>query len=248
MRKIKFQPMPGLTIVLVICVTILISLGVWQYQRLQWKTALLAEVEASVSAPPLKGLDALSEAIRQEAPIDFRRIAFTGKPQNGGSIYHLYSSQTGGIYWDIIEPIKSEGRYILAKTSEVNAQQKTTAPNTVIAPDSLSAPQSYIGYIRKTYPMGRVESWVKPKANIESNRYFYFDQNKNWYETLPTPNFEGYYIDVVEKAQSAETLPVKRPEIANNHFDYMLTWWSFALIFVVIYLILHRRAGRLQFV
>ena len=42
---------------------ILICLAVWQYQRLQWKTALLEEVELAVSAPPLKSLKDLQAAI-----------------------------------------------------------------------------------------------------------------------------------------------------------------------------------------
>ena len=48
--RVKFRPMPWLTAIVAIMLAILISLGVWQYKRLQWKTTLLAEVEASVTA------------------------------------------------------------------------------------------------------------------------------------------------------------------------------------------------------
>ncbi|MEM7730550.1 MAG: SURF1 family cytochrome oxidase biogenesis protein [Pseudomonadota bacterium] len=48
--------MPGLTLAVLICLPILIGLGVWQYQRWQWKTGVLAEVEAAVTAPPLDGI------------------------------------------------------------------------------------------------------------------------------------------------------------------------------------------------
>ena len=58
--RVKFRPMPWLTAIVAIMLAILISLGVWQYKRLQWKTTLLAEVEASVTAPPLTSLDAVS--------------------------------------------------------------------------------------------------------------------------------------------------------------------------------------------
>jgi len=72
--KIQFRPMPVLTIIVAVMLAILISLGVWQYQRLQWKTDLLAEVEASVTAPPLTSLDDLDRAIAAGEPVDFRRI------------------------------------------------------------------------------------------------------------------------------------------------------------------------------
>ena len=56
-----------------------------------------------------------------------------------------------------------------------------------------------------------------------------------------------FYIDVVSDETSAENLPIKRPEIRNNHFDYMLTWYGLAIVLFVIYLILHMQRGRLGF-
>ena len=56
-----------------------------------------------------------------------------------------------------------------------------------------------------------------------------------------------FYIDTVPGASDADLLPLKRPDIRNNHLDYMLTWYSFAVILLIIYFILHRRAGRLKF-
>ena len=44
--SVTFRPMPWLTVITAVMLTVLISLGVWQYQRLAWKTDLLAEVEA----------------------------------------------------------------------------------------------------------------------------------------------------------------------------------------------------------
>lgn len=242
MARLSFKPMPGLSIVLVLSLVVLMSLGFWQLQRLQWKTALLAEIEASVSAAPLTSLSELANAINTEAPVDFRRIEFEADPILGASSFHLYSSQSGGIYWDVVEPLQSPNRSVLAKTRELNNDAKAKAPTTV----QFSEQNRFVGYARKSYPMGRIESWVKSKANPVTNRYFYFNQTQDWYEALPSPKIKGYYIDIV-KANRADDLPVLRPDIANNHFDYMLTWWSFALIFLIIYFMLHKRAGRLSF-
>lgn len=242
MARLSFKPMPGLSVVLAISVATLISLGVWQYNRLEWKTNLLAEIEASVTAPPFKSLSELARAIEAEDPVDFRRIELDAIPVTGAPSFHLYSSQSGGIYWDVVEPLKSQSYTVLAKTTELNDAAKMEAPSTVTE----TAQSRYVGYARKTYPMGRIESWVKSKANPDTNRYFYFNQTGNWYEGLRIPKIEGYYIDVAS-ADNAADLPIMRPDIANNHFDYMLTWWSFALIFIIIYLILHKRAGRLSF-
>jgi cytochrome oxidase assembly protein ShyY1 len=180
--------------------------------------------------------------MQTDAPVDFRRIDFQAETIANSSIYHVYKSQSGGIFWTIFQPLRSDGRTIFASIEALSDEQKDQASFQV----AQSEPITVIGYVRKSYPMGRVESWVKSKASPEANRYFYFNQTEDWYEALPEPYIEGYYIDVMP-ALSANELPVLRPDIANNHFDYMLTWWSFALIFIVIYLILHRRAGRLAF-
>lgn len=242
MRKFHFKPMPVLTVVLAISVTILIALGVWQYQRLQWKTALLAEVDASVTAPPLTSLSDLQAAIQNNDPVDFRRIGFTASPIEGAPVFHLYKSQQGGIYWSVVTPVQSQDYAIFAKTELLDNQSKDAVPHYV---ESFQT-EAFTGYVRKVYDMGRVEAWVKSQANPETNRYFHFNQTGDWYDAVPASMLKGFYIDITP-ADSAGDLPVRRPEIANNHFDYMLTWWSFALIFIVIYLILHRRAGRLRF-
>lgn len=241
MRKIYFNPMPALSAILIIGVAILIALGVWQYQRLQWKTALLSEVEASVTALPLSSLAELEQALTDGGPVDFRRIGFAAFKVEAGPAFHLYRSQTGGIAWDVVEPLQEAGLTILAKTKTLSNVDKDKTR--VIESTSQ---QTFTGYVRKVYPMGTVENWVKSKANTKTNRYFHFNQTSDWYDAVRRPNIQGYYIDL-EEAASASDLPILRPDIRNNHLDYMLTWWSFALIFIIIYLILHKRAGRLKF-
>lgn len=242
MSKLHFRPMPVLTVILALSVALLIALGVWQYQRLQWKTALLEEIEASVTSPPLTSLSDLTDAIAAGESINFRRIGFTAAPIADAPKYHLYKSQQGGIYWRVVQPLSDGHLTALAKTETLESGVKDDQQLTPQQPENAQ----YTGYVRKPYEMARVEGWVKSKANPDANRYFHFNQTGDWYDGLPADVIEGYYIDT-QPAQSADSLPVRRPEIANNHFDYMLTWWSFALIFIIIYLLLHKRAGRLAF-
>jgi len=57
----------------------------------------------------------------------------------------------------------------------------------------------------------------------------------------------AFYIKLVDNVEDARELAVKKPDLPNNHLSYMLTWYSFALILLVIYFLLHRKQGRLQF-
>jgi len=257
--KLKFQPMPVLSGIVAVMLAILISLGVWQYQRLQWKTDLLAEVEASVTAPPLTSLDDLERAIEAGEPVDFRRIEFQSGPSPDRPIYAVYKTQGGGIYWDLFREYGSIfGRYDTVKDDEkptgaiLNAHRVTERVN--------------IGYVREDHPMGKVEAWSKSKPNREKNRWFKFNQTGDWGEDS-TSSFHPlglgadhqvrttHYIEIEDSFDVKDTeeinralsaLPIRRPAIRNNHRDYMLTWFSFSGLLLIFYFLIHKRAGRLS--
>jgi surfeit locus 1 family protein len=230
--------MPWLTAITALMLALLISLGVWQYQRLQWKTALLAEVEASVTAPPLTSLDDLERAIAAGEPVDFRRIIFEAAPSPDRPIYAVYKTQAGGIYWDLFREYGTIfGRY--------DTVADTEKPTEAILNAGGPTGGANIGYVREDHPMGRVEAWSKSKPNRQTNRWFKFNQDGSWGEGMPSSSRLTHYIEIDPNAQSAEALPIRRPSIRNNHRDYMLTWFSFAFLLLVFYALIHHRAGRL---
>ena len=245
--NLQFRPMPWLTGIVAVMLAILISLGVWQYQRLQWKTNLLAEVEASVTAPPLTSLDDLDRAISAGEPVDFRRIELTGIV--GGEIYeyHVFKSQAGGIFWDVFKPFRSknskQSRVIFVRTQTIDNAQKGEDNFERLIRYEL---EPVYGYVREDHPMGRVEAWVKSKPNRQTNRWFKFNQDGSWGEALSSMTIRSHYVELDLNVESANALPVRRPEIRNNHRDYMLTWFSFAFLLIIFYGLIHRRAGRLS--
>lgn len=232
--------MPGLTIVTVICVAILISLGTWQFKRLQWKTALLAEVEAAVTAPPLTSLADIEQAIKAGEPVDFRRISLTANVESNARPFLVYQPRQDGIYWRAFTKLSEDGQHIYGAFGVVRDDKKESYDISY-----LPMGQALIaGYVRKNHPMGRIESWVKSGASPKANRYFKFNQTGDWDEGGEIGT--DIYLDISTDVTDANLLPIKRPEIRNNHLDYMLTWYSFALILLCIYAILHYRSGRLK--
>lgn len=221
--------MPGLTLVVLICLPILMGLGLWQYQRWQWKTGVLSEIDAAVSAPPLQGVSALT-ALSSDAPIDFRRIQFDGLAT--GTTWHVYRPE-GAIQWQPFRLVKSQQQTVLVGFPTFDDRVK----------DDVAAPifsGQGAGYVRRIRPVAGIEKWLTPENSPATNRWFAINPCGNW---LPDSDF---YIDLHATQTDANALPVRRPEIANNHVSYMLTWWSFALILLIIYAMLHRRAGRLS--
>lgn len=238
--KLHFKPMPGLTLVTIICVAILISLGTWQFKRLQWKTALLAEVEAAVTAPPLTSLRDIKHAVKAGEPVDFRRISLTANVESEARPYLVYQPRQDGIYWRAFAKLSEGGQHLYGAFGVVRDDQKEAYIISYLP----QGDAKIAGYVRKDHLMGRIESWVKSQASPEANRYFKFNQTQDW-------DNEGeigtdIFLDISEDEKDANLLPVKRPEIRNNHLDYMLTWYSFAFILLCIYVILHYRNGRLK--
>ena len=90
---------------------ILVSLGVWQVQRLAWKQDMLARIDAQISAAPVSLTEALEPTFRRYAPVEV-----TG--QFGPThIRMLASRKTTGAVYRIIRPFVTDaGASILIDT------------------------------------------------------------------------------------------------------------------------------------
>ena len=226
---LRFRPMPGLTLVVLICLPILLGLGLWQYQRWHWKMDVLAEIDAAVTAPPLDGLGALL-GLPDGTPVDFRRIQIEGTAT--GPTWHAYRPDAG-IQWQPFRLVIDGGRQALVGFPSFDDRVKD-----VVAPPDLTGPRA--GYVRRIRPASRFGNSLTADDNPADNRWFAINPAGAW---IPGADL---YIDLDATETDANILPIRRPDIANNHVSYMLTWWSFAIILLVIYAILHRRAGRLS--
>lgn len=235
--KAYFRPLPGLTIVTVMALAILISLGTWQYKRLQWKTALLAEIDQVADAPPFQTLRDIQSALTRGEPIDFRRIGISADSVSGQTPFFVFTPSNRNVSWRVFRPMRNDG-------STFFAAQETVTDGSRERIDITSAHTvSLIGYVRLARSVRGAA-----KSTPEKNRWFGFNpmpESNNWAEQVPGIVDVRFYIDTVPGAINAETLPPRRPDIRNNHFDYMLTWYGLAGVLFVIYLIMHRRAGRL---
>ena len=231
--------MPGLTIVTLISLVILISLGTWQYHRLQWKTGLLAEIDQVADAPPFTSLAQVQDALERGEPVDFRRIGINGDYVDVDDPFFVFTAVNKNISWRVFTPILSGG-YACFVTGD-------TIPDNAKSHYAFEGEQSgqVVGYVR----LARPDNKPATKSTPDKNRWFGFNpmpDTHNWADAVSADVDMRFYIDTVPGAQDASLLPPKRPDIRNNHFDYMLTWYGLALVMLVIYGIMHHREGRLS--
>ena len=245
---IKFRPFAGLTLMTLIALAILLTLGTWQYNRLKWKTQLLADVEIASQSAPFTSYGAINRTKDAGAPIDFRRVSLSGSyisSADTSSIeFHVFKTHAKSIAWRVFRPLRTEGGAVFVAAENITDSEKA-------APRSLTREPLYVsGYVRAYQKPSRFAA----KSTPELNRWFSFNASPDSADWGQARALEGqdvqtdYYIDAVTISQTPieASLPIKKPDLPNNHFDYMLTWYSFALILFVIYLILHLRAGRLS--
>lgn len=235
-----FRPFPGLTLVTLVFLVILISLGTWQYHRLQWKTGLISEIDAAASAQPLTGLSALEAAAASDEPIDFRRINLQGRFVTDAQPFHVYKPDNQGVFWNRFVPFIGDGQTVFVNIGAIPDSEKDKTL------DLPTGEQKLAGYVRVPRPQSRFAS----KSTPSENRWFGFNpmpETHNWADRVSGGANTDFYIDASDGQASASQLPIKRPDIRNNHLDYMLTWYSFAFIWLFIYVLLHYRRGRLGF-
>lgn len=243
----RFSPMPVLTLIVIIMLAILIKLGTWQYHRLGWKTDLIAQVEQAANAPAFDRIGLASDALSDETPIDFRRLATRGSyVQNTDGtwpVFFVYTPLDSKIYWTPYRPFTDGERIVYIAADPVSDALKSAA----------SPPSTEMFHIAGYVRLARPSKTIGLSHSPDQNRWFAFNPEPellDWGQALTGKTIETrFYIEPVYRGvqPSAQALPVKIPEIRNNHFDYMLTWYSFAIILLIIYLIMHRRAGRLSF-
>ncbi|WP_418152177.1 hypothetical protein AB8615_08425 [Litorimonas sp. RW-G-Af-16] len=82
---------------------------------------------------------------------------------------------------------------------------------------------------------------IKAQPDPKTNRWFAFNQNDLWADDNTRMEI---WLDE-HKIEIDTDLPPLRPDIPNNHRDYMWTWFIFAGLLIIFYLLIHFRAGRL---
>jgi surfeit locus 1 family protein len=202
---------------------ILTGLGIWQLQRLAWKEDLIARLDARLSAEPVP-VPAAPDPVGDA----FMRVRAEGLV--GGAEVHLLTSQKPfGPGFRVIAPlVLDDGRRILADLGYVPETDRD-APRPPMAGEVVGAlywPEETDGFT--------------PAPDRAANIWFARD--------LPAMAAALGTEPVLVVAEShplgdwpmALRLGVNLP---NDHLQYALTWFSLALIWAVMSVILARREG-----
>jgi len=211
----------GLTLAMLVSLAILCTLGGWQLQRLAWKTRILAQIEASKSAP-VRPLDAVLAGAES---LEFRRVVLDCPAQALDRQLELSGLLDGQPGRRLIVACPTAGGSILVDqgfVAEGISARPAAGPATVRiegvlrSPDrpgrfNPAAPQDGLWYGRDIAAMARALD-AKDPAPV-----FLFASTStrpDWKALVPAP------------------VPA---EIANRHMEYALTWFGLAGALLAIY-------------
>ena len=193
---------------------VLVYLGTWQLQRLDWKETVLAEIDARIGDEPV----ALPIS-PQEATDRFLPVAVEGRFLEG-DLPVLASTREVGAMFRIIAPFETvEGRVILVDRGFVLDELKDKPRP--------AGEARLIGNLH--WPDDKNSS--TPEPDLAANVWFARDIS----EMANRLNAEPVLLVVRETSESGTgitPLPVDSSGIPNDHFEYAVTWYGLALVWV----------------
>jgi len=202
---------------------VLLSLGIWQVQRLAWKNAILATIETRIAADPV----ALPQMLDPEVD-KYRPVSVEGIVQ--APMLRVLTSRKGiGAGYRIISPLQIGDRVVLLDRGFV--------PQTQDPPAGHAAPVTVTGNIH--WP-DETDSYT-PAPDLDKNIWFARDVTA-MAAALGTEPAMIVLRDPTFDDGPVTPLPVDTASIANDHLQYAITWFSLALIWAAMTLFFLRRS------
>ncbi|MFY0679297.1 MAG: SURF1 family protein [Thalassovita sp.] len=193
---------------------VLIALGTWQVQRLQWKQSVLADIQARIDAPAV--------ALPSEITPDQDRylpVAVRGHLEEP-TLRVLVSHRTYGAGYRLISALDMDGRRILVDRGFVaNEAPRVALPDARVEfTGNLHWPQERDGFT--------------PDNDLEANIWFARDV------PAMAAALNTQEVLVIARTRSFEDgpvipLPVGIEGIPNDHLEYVVTWYGLAAVWLV---------------
>ncbi len=193
---------------------ILISLGIWQVQRLAWKEDLLARIEEQISGRPVNLGAAVAPEFQRYAPVTLEG-AFAD-----GHLRMLASRKTIGPVYRIIRPFESAalGRVLVDTGWQPDGQNtNSVSKDRVTLVGNLDAPNE-------------ADSFT-PDPDIGRNIWFARDVQA-MADALDTEPVLVVLRTAPDIDLGVTPWPVDTVGIPNDHLQYAITWFSLAAVWL----------------
>jgi surfeit locus 1 family protein len=193
-------------------IAILVSLGRWQVQRMGWKQAILAQIEADIAADPIP-MPAMISADMKHLPVHV--TGTIGEEE----LHVLVSRKSVGAGYRVIAPFTlGDGRRVLLDRGFIPLEAKDTFRAAV--PDV-----TVVGNLHWPDDMNS----STPAPDFGRNIWFGRDIGPM---AAALGTSDVLIVARADTGQGIEAMPLGVEGIPNDHLHYAITWFSLALVWL----------------
>ena len=200
------------------------SLGTWQLYRLQWKLALINEINDGLSSEPV---------FYSKTNIrNYQKVKFNGEFNFEKQIF-LYSLNDSGVPgYEIITPLQTQyNEILLVNRGWIKEELKSESQKNINLIDT----NSFSGIIKKISKSNP----FKPDNDLKNN--IWFSVNIEEIENYTGLDLNNYIL-YLENSHNKILTPKKiSPNLPNNHLKYSITWYSVALSILLYFLYFRKK-------
>ncbi|OSQ51652.1 SURF1 family protein [Marivita geojedonensis] len=194
---------------------ILVWLGTWQMQRLEWKRGVLTEIETRIGGDP-----APLPAIADPETDRYQPVELTGMVEPG-ELFVLVSQKRIGAGYRVISPFVTEdGRRILVDRGFIPVDARDTTRE--------GGEKTITGNLH--WPDDRTSA--TPENDIDGNTWFARDVAP-MAEVLGTEPLLVIARNMSPPDAQVTALPVDTSGIPNDHLQYAITWYALAVVWLI---------------
>jgi surfeit locus 1 family protein len=233
----RYRPLLVPFLLTLICLAVLISLGLWQLERREWKLGLIERIEARTTGDPIS-LDEAKRFWNAEGDVEYYRLALTGRFLHEHE-RHLYGLVNGEAGWRVLTPLQTQG-------GDVIFVDRGFVPEQFRDPATRGAGQ-IDGEVSVTALARASEegSIFTPDNQPSANRWFLRDvQLLN--ASLPE-NLAARAVPFMAEAEPMAVpggwprAGVTRLHLPNRHLEYAVTWFGLAASLALVFGFFARR-------
>ncbi|MCE9649996.1 MAG: SURF1 family protein [Parvibaculum sp.] len=235
-----FRPMLWPTLVTLAALAILVGLGAWQLERLQWKLGLIATIEQRMAEPAAPvPVESAWSALDLKA-LEYRHLRLAGTFQNDKELHYFTQNDDGDPGYDIVTPLAlAQGGVVLVDRGFVPLEKKDASTR---AAGQIEGETSLTGVARAPQARGLFSNADDVAKNI-----WYTRDPKTMGEALKLEHVAPFYVEA-DGAPNAGGFPVggrTQVNIRNEHLQYAITWFGLAAVLLAVYLSYHWSNGRI---
>ncbi|MEP2980497.1 MAG: SURF1 family protein [Lentilitoribacter sp.] len=226
---------------------ILIILGSWQMQRLEWKETLLSNIERRLASIPID-LSALLQLSNSGEEFEYQPVSVTGVFDHTKE-RHFFATHNGFSGYYVYTPLMGDFGVIFINRGFVPFDFKESTNR---LEGQIDGSVTVTGLARKM--LDEKPSSVVPENDLDKNIYYWKDLRSMAQTTglsFEDPKLLKLFIDA-DETPNPGGFPqggVTIIDLPNNHLQYAFTWYGLAatlLCIVVIFLFRRKTAHRVS--